>query len=162
MLFFKSPTVWRRFRWPRLYQSRIGHHQPSVPEAGTYSNSYWSPDQLHGTWLGRMNTDKKRKWTFQEIQMGAVAKSYMRKGFLIYEEIRKHWTIYEEAVSHIWLCNRSLLNFLIYEEHFISFFISVPAWKGLPQHVLVSLLPGKRTAVLFNSCITNNMKLYAL
>jgi hypothetical protein len=43
-------------------------------------------------------TDKKRKKIFliyKEIQNGAVAKSYMRKGFLIYEEI------YEEAVSHV-------------------------------------------------------------
>jgi hypothetical protein len=46
--------------------------------------------------------------------MGSVAKSYMRKGFLIYEE----------AVSHIWLCNRSHLKFLIHEEIFFSFFIS--------------------------------------
>ncbi len=35
--------------------------------------------------------------------MGAVAKSYMRKGFLIYEKMRKYLTIYEdeEAFSHI-------------------------------------------------------------
>jgi hypothetical protein len=34
--------------------------------------------------------------------MGAVAKSYMRKGFLIYEEMRKYLVVYEieEAVSH--------------------------------------------------------------
>jgi hypothetical protein len=32
--------------------------------------------------------------------MGSVEKSYMRKGFLIYEEMRKYSTIYEEAVSH--------------------------------------------------------------
>ncbi len=32
--------------------------------------------------------------------MGLVAKSYMRKGFLIYEEIRNYLTIYEETVSH--------------------------------------------------------------
>ncbi len=57
--------------------------------------------------------------------MGAVAKSYMRKGFLIYEEMRKYLVIYEEAVSHIWLCNRSLLDFLIYEEKFVFVFISV-------------------------------------
>jgi hypothetical protein len=38
---------------------------------------------------------------FKEIQSGAVAKSYMRKGFLIYEEMRKYFPIYEEAVSHI-------------------------------------------------------------
>jgi hypothetical protein len=32
--------------------------------------------------------------------MGSVAKSYMRKGFLKYEEMRKYLPIYEEAVSH--------------------------------------------------------------
>ncbi len=37
---------------------------------------------------------------YKEIQNGAVAKSYMRKGFLIYEEMSKYLTIYEEAVSH--------------------------------------------------------------
>ncbi len=31
--------------------------------------------------------------------------------------MRKYSNIYEEAVSHIWLCNRSHLNFLIYEEN---------------------------------------------
>jgi hypothetical protein len=31
----------------------------------------------------------------------AVAKSYIRNGFLIYEEMRKYFPIYEEAVSHI-------------------------------------------------------------
>ena len=55
--------------------------------------------------------------------MGSVAKSYMRKSFLIYEEMLKYLTIYEEAVSHIWICNSSLLDFLIYEE--IFFFSSV-------------------------------------
>ncbi len=38
------------------------------------------------------HTDKKEKKIFliyKEIQSGAVAKSYMRKGFLIYEEMRK-------------------------------------------------------------------------
>jgi hypothetical protein len=52
-------------------------------------------------------TDKKENQNFliyKEIQSGAVAKSYMRKGFLIYEEI---------------------LNFPIYEESLIFFFISV-------------------------------------
>jgi hypothetical protein len=52
-------------------------------------------------------TDKKEKQIFlmntlnKEIQSGAVAKSYMRKGFLIYEEMRKYFPIYEEAVSPI-------------------------------------------------------------
>jgi hypothetical protein len=42
--------------------------------------------------------------TYKEVQMGSVAKSYMRKGLLIYEELRKYLTIlfiYEEADSQI-------------------------------------------------------------
>ncbi len=49
-------------------------------------------------------TDKKEKKIFliyREIQSGAIAKSYIRNGFLIYEEIQKYFPIYEEAVSHI-------------------------------------------------------------
>ncbi len=57
--------------------------------------------------------------------MGSVAKSYMRKGFLIYKEIRNFLTIFEEAVSQIGLCNRSHLNFLIYEDNFIFIFLNV-------------------------------------
>jgi hypothetical protein len=53
-----------------------------------------------------VHTDKKRKSNFphiryKEIQSGAVAKSSMRKGFLIYEKMRKYFPIYEEAVSHV-------------------------------------------------------------
>jgi hypothetical protein len=45
-------------------------------------------------------TDKKENKIFliyQEIQMGSDAKSYMRKGFLIYEEMRKSFTMYEDS-----------------------------------------------------------------
>jgi hypothetical protein len=48
--------------------------------------------------------DKKENQIFliyRKIPSGAVAMSYMRKGFLIYEEMRKYFLIYEEAVSHI-------------------------------------------------------------
>jgi hypothetical protein len=54
---------------------------------------------LQGTY-----TDKKEKKIFliyRKIQSGAVAKSYLWKGFLIYEEMRQNFPIYEEAVSHI-------------------------------------------------------------
>jgi hypothetical protein len=34
---------------------------------------------------------------YKKIQSGSVAKSYLRKWFLIYEEIRKYFPIYEEA-----------------------------------------------------------------
>ncbi len=43
-------------------------------------------------------TDKKEKEIFlicKEIQSGAVARSYMRTGFLIYKEMRKYFPIYE-------------------------------------------------------------------
>ncbi len=46
--------------------------------------------------------DKKENKIFliyREIQSGAVAKSYIRKGFLLYEEMRKYFPIYEEAVT---------------------------------------------------------------
>ncbi len=65
------------------------------------------------------HTDKKENQIFliyKEIQSGAVAKSYIRKGFLVYEEMGKYFPMYEEAVSHIWICNCSILNFLIYED----------------------------------------------
>jgi hypothetical protein len=45
--------------------------------------------------------EKKYFLRYKDIQMGAVAKSYMKKGFLIYEEMRKYLVVYEEAVSHI-------------------------------------------------------------
>jgi hypothetical protein len=49
-------------------------------------------------------TDKKENLIFliyKEIQSGAIAKSYLRKGFLMYEEMHKYFPIYEEADSHI-------------------------------------------------------------
>jgi hypothetical protein len=49
-------------------------------------------------------TDKKENQIFliyKEIQSGAVAKSFIRKGFLIYEEMRTYFPIYEEAVIYI-------------------------------------------------------------
>jgi hypothetical protein len=54
--------------------------------------------------VGYAFADKKEKKTFliyKEIQMGSGAKSNIRKGFLIYEEMRKFFPIYEEAVIHI-------------------------------------------------------------
>ncbi len=54
------------------------------------------------SWKG-LGNDKKGNKTFhiyKEIQMGSGAKSYMRKGFLIYDEMRKFFPIYEEDVSH--------------------------------------------------------------
>jgi len=52
----------------------------------------------------REYTDKKENKIFliyEKIQKGSVAKSYMRKDFLIYDEMHKYLAIFEEAFSHI-------------------------------------------------------------
>ncbi len=49
-------------------------------------------------------TDKKENQIFliyKEIHNGAVAKSYMTNGLLIYGEIFAHFLIYQEALPHI-------------------------------------------------------------
>ncbi len=70
--------------------------------------------------------------------MGSVAKSYLRKGFLLCEEMFKYLTIYEEAVSHIRLCNQSLLNFL-YMKKLLFSFLSVYSlyWQSFPLFDLI-------------------------
>jgi len=50
---------------------------------------------------------------YKEIQNGAVAKSYMTNGLLIFGEIFAHFLIYQEALPHIRLSNCFTLNFLI-------------------------------------------------
>jgi len=40
---------------------------------------------------------------YKEIQSGAVAKSHMRKSFLIYEEMRKYFPIYDFATASFWI-----------------------------------------------------------
>ncbi len=57
--------------------------------------------------------------------------------------MRKYLSIYEGAVSHIWLCNRSLLNFLIYEGNFIFFFIS--AVRGVSTLQLLNSVQSPNT-----------------
>jgi hypothetical protein len=52
-------------------------------------------------YLYTVKKEKKIFLIYKEIQSGAVAKSSMRKGFLIYKKMRKYFPIYEEAVSHI-------------------------------------------------------------
>jgi hypothetical protein len=67
-----------------------------IPAAGIATNS-----QLSSSLPG--HTDKKNQifLIYKEIKSGTVAKSYMSKGFLIYEEMRKYFTIYEKAASQI-------------------------------------------------------------
>jgi hypothetical protein len=71
-------------------------------------SSFWFANSQFFGWLIKSSvpqlTDKKENQIFliyKAIQSGAVAKSYMRKCFLIYEEMRKYFPIYEEAVSNL-------------------------------------------------------------
>jgi hypothetical protein len=62
------------------------------------SANYWPSEHValaRGQSWSALHTDRKENKIFliyKEIQMGSGAKSYMRKGFLIYEEMRKHFT----------------------------------------------------------------------
>ncbi len=80
-------------------------------------------------------TDKKENQIFliyYEIQSGAVAKSYMKQGFLIYEEMRKYFPYMRRP-------NCSIPNFLIYEKKFNFLFyqcrkqirIQIDIWKWI-------------------------------
>ncbi len=78
-----------------LYVLREQHIQISLYQ------TFLAPLTLH---IHVLYTDKKENLVFliyKENQSGAVAKSYMRKDFLVYEEMRKYFPIYGKAVSHI-------------------------------------------------------------
>jgi hypothetical protein len=68
--------------------------------------------------------------------MGVVAK---KKGFLIYKEMRKYLVINEEALQL-----HSRLDFLIYEENFVSFLsvqsVSIYYFNSNKRHSCSSLL----------------------
>jgi hypothetical protein len=83
------------FRGPTKPSSLVYAFSPTKPACYV-----WRLD----SGLCTLYTDKKEKKIFllyKEIQKGSVAKSYMKKGFLTYEELGKYLVIYDEAVSHI-------------------------------------------------------------
>jgi hypothetical protein len=107
---WQSPDTPLSGRWtPPLACSSPS--RPPLPRTPAHRHS--APrTYLTAAQQNRLYTDKKENEIFliyNEIQMGSVAKSEMRMGFLIIY-MRKYLTIYEEAVSHKWLCNRSLLT----------------------------------------------------
>ncbi len=76
-------------------------------------------------------TDKKENKIFpiyREIQMGSGAKSYMTKGFLIYEEMHKYFDHMRRSL----VMHPIPLNFLIYEQNFMS-------WKKLEEEMVGKL-----------------------
>jgi hypothetical protein len=73
-----------------------------------------------------VRTDKKENEHFlihKEVQMESVAKSYMRKGFLIYEEMRKYLTILRRpSIIYDFTTDPSDFPYILYEENLIFFF----------------------------------------
>jgi hypothetical protein len=71
------------------------------------SSSYRPGELSHRSYTKSFDvlcTDKKENEIFliyKEIQNGAVAKSYMTNGLLIYREIFEHFPIYKEALPLI-------------------------------------------------------------
>ncbi len=59
----------------------------------------------------------KKKITFfliyKEIQMGSVAKSYMRKGVLIYEEMRQYLVIHYTVYQCMYICKGLLKSCIV-------------------------------------------------
>ncbi len=56
--------------------------------------SSWNTEMSTVQRVGGLHTDKKENKIFliyREIQIGSGPKSYMRKGFLIYEEMHKYF-----------------------------------------------------------------------
>jgi hypothetical protein len=111
---FLTKTTWGRFcQWGLSYKDDV--------------RSVYLVGRPGGTLI-----KKKTEFSliYKEIQKGAVAKSYMTKYLRIHH-------IFRGSSSHIWLCNRSHLNFLIYEDNFILF-LSVypypfPTWINYVQ-----------------------------
>ncbi len=106
---------------------------------GSWASTPWQLNLLaHAQCTLIKNKIKFSSNMYKEIQNGAVAKLNMRKDFLIYEEMHKYLTIYKEGVSHMWLWNCSNLNFLLYEENFIFFFIYEQYYKFHRAWTIVS------------------------
>ncbi len=122
---FRTPWQ-KRSTWPLILTSTISDTSASRQLQGT-SKVLSATPQLYASYKVQAKYTDKIFLIYKEIQSGAVAKSYMRKGFLIYEEMRKYISLYIRTplvILYI-VCNCSTLNFLIYEEHFIFFFISI-------------------------------------
>ncbi len=121
--------------WSDEYTNRSQKHESrnwdcsrAVPFLGIFVSNFRYFMSLQCNHFDRssikMYTDKNFL-KYKEIQSLAVAKSYMREGFLLSEEMRKYFPIYEEeAVSHIRLCNCSILNSL-YSRKILFSFLSV-------------------------------------
>ena len=127
--------MWFSGTWPKMIQEKTWSKKSrdTVPLKAYGNIKYMS------------YTDKKENKIFliyKEIQMGAVGKSFMRKGFLIYEEMRKYYLylrrpfiIYDFATASFWISlymRKILFSFLsVYNRNF-QIKVSDRKMSGLP------------------------------
>ncbi len=89
-----------------------------------------------------MDSDKKENKIFliwKEIQRDRV-QSHIWLSITVmasYGEIFEHFLIYKGALPYIWLCTRFQLNFLWYEEDFVSFFHKCKNRKCLERSAFI-------------------------
>jgi hypothetical protein len=93
---------------------------------------------------------------YKEIQSRAVAKSYMRKGFLIYEEMRKYFPIYEEAVIYDFATAPFLISLYVFEKNLIFFLFQCSTVTAVKQ---VSAANNKKTKLVFKT-VQNRSTMY--
>ncbi len=102
---------------------------------------------LQGKTSSAVSTDKKEKKIFliyKEIQTGAVAKSYMMNAFLIYEKCANIQSYLRSPLVIQYMTLQPLpLNFLIYEQNLIFFFVSV-AWLCVAKNKINPFLHRER------------------
>jgi hypothetical protein len=93
------------------------------------------------TFLGTDKNENKILLIYKEILMGSGEKSYIWKGFLIYEDMRKCTKkifspyMRRSLVIYSMTLHTISLNFLIYEKNVIFFFISVSATQIYSQYI---------------------------
>ncbi len=101
-----------------------GSGSVSLTNGSGFGSGFGSCYFCHWPTTCTVKNENKIFLIYKEIQNGAVAKSYMTNG-LMGKYLRLSPYIRRPFLIHIWLCNCSTQNFLIYEEKLIFFFIGV-------------------------------------
>ncbi len=109
-LWYQTP-IFSRIFWLGQWQAPASAHPPG------YSNALIKKKIKFSSYIRKYRVEQLQSHIWGFIQEGLLN--------IVYEEMRKYFPVYEEAVSHIWLCNCSILNFPTYEKNLTFFFISV-------------------------------------
>ncbi len=106
-ILFSSPSRWVDGSRPRCWPTALPvWSSPSCSSTCFCRSAGHLADFVGAAGAWWYYTDKKENQIFliyKEIQSGAVAKLYMRKGFLICEEMHKYFTIYERRPLAIYV-----------------------------------------------------------